>query len=171
MQRLCMRQRWFSPFKTLWAVSGTPITGTINLTSPNSGVFCILPYPIYNPQSLISFWRWGVGKDSFPALPQTCCQVGQGETCLSAKLVKSHRSELSSSPAPPKTRERAVHLCTGAASFRIRRMTSGWLQREPVGLPFGHRFRFSPSPSEVSPYFSNHKSVMTRMTECVAMPV
>lgn len=37
-------------------------------------------------------------------------------------------------------------------------------------LPLGDRFRSSPSPSEASPYFSNHKSGRIRRTEGVVMP-
>lgn len=105
MQRYCMRQRRFLPFKTLWAVSGIPIAGIILLwlilLCQITRYFCILSYLIYNAERLISFWRDECvllrGKSSFLALPQ----VAEGET-FSLKPVKSHMSELSSSPGTSK---------------------------------------------------------------------
>lgn len=44
---------------------------------------------------------------------------------------------------------------------------SGGLQRDTTGIPLADRYRSSPSPSEASPFFSNHKSGMITITECV----
>lgn len=123
-----MRQSWFSPFKTLWAVSGILITVMINLTSLNNGVFFILPYLIYNPQRFISFWRnyhvllGGKGWEKTHSQNcKTCSQVTRDEIFLSVKTSVETGVWAKLIPWHPWRPQRGlVHLWAGAAPFRVR---------------------------------------------------